>query len=56
VLLSPKTAAQYGVDTGDMVELEDGRYYFRGRIGGVINVGGQKVYPEEVEAVIGYKG
>jgi acyl-coenzyme A synthetase/AMP-(fatty) acid ligase len=40
------------VDTGDMVELVDGRYYFRGRMGGVINVGGLKVYPEEVESVL----
>src|SRR5260221_4308084 len=40
------------VDTGDMVELVDGRYYFRGRVGGVINVGGLKVYPEEVESVL----
>src|SRR6266446_3819906 len=40
------------VDTGDRVELEDGRYYFRGRVGGVINVGGLKVYPEEVESVL----
>jgi acyl-coenzyme A synthetase/AMP-(fatty) acid ligase len=40
------------VDTGDMVELVEGRYYFRGRTGGVINVGGLKVYPEEVEAVL----
>jgi acyl-CoA synthetase (AMP-forming)/AMP-acid ligase II len=40
------------VDTGDMVDLVDGRYYFRGRIGGVINVGGLKVYPEEVESVL----
>jgi len=40
------------VDTGDLVELEGGRYYFRGRKGGVINVGGLKVYPEEVEGVI----
>ena len=40
------------VDTGDMVELVDGRYYFRGRRGGVINVGGLKVYPEEVESVL----
>jgi len=40
------------VDTGDLVELQDGRYYFRGRKGGVINVGGLKVYPEEVEGVI----
>src|ERR1700722_7689039 len=40
------------VDTGDMVELVNGRYYFRGRVGGVINVGGLKVYPEEVESVL----
>ena len=40
------------VDTGDMVELRDGRYYFVGRRGGIINIGGQKVHPEEVEAVI----
>ncbi len=40
------------VDTGDLVELENGRYYFRGRRGGIINVGGQKVYPEEVECVL----
>jgi acyl-coenzyme A synthetase/AMP-(fatty) acid ligase len=40
------------VDTGDMLELRDGRYYFAGRRDGVINVGGLKVYPEEVEAVI----
>jgi acyl-coenzyme A synthetase/AMP-(fatty) acid ligase len=40
------------VDTGDMVELEQGRYYFRGRVGGVINVGGLKVFPEEVESVL----
>jgi acyl-coenzyme A synthetase/AMP-(fatty) acid ligase len=40
------------VDTGDMVELQGGRYYFRGRKGGIINVGGLKVYPEEVESVL----
>jgi acyl-coenzyme A synthetase/AMP-(fatty) acid ligase len=40
------------VDTGDMVELADGRYHFRGRKGGIINVGGLKVYPEEVESVL----
>ena len=40
------------VDTGDMVELEAGRYHFRGRKGGIINVGGLKVYPEEVESVL----
>jgi acyl-CoA synthetase (AMP-forming)/AMP-acid ligase II len=40
------------VDTGDMVELRGDRYYFLGRRSGIINVGGLKVYPEEVEAVI----
>jgi acyl-coenzyme A synthetase/AMP-(fatty) acid ligase len=62
---SHRTAAQYlgpgaqalndsrgYVDTGDLVELQEGRYYFRGRKGGVINVGGLKVYPEEVEGVL----
>jgi acyl-coenzyme A synthetase/AMP-(fatty) acid ligase len=40
------------VDTRDMVELREDRYYFAGRRDGVINVGGFKVHPEEVEAVI----
>ena len=40
------------VDTGDVLQLRDGRYYFSGRRDGVINVGGQKVHPEEVEAII----
>jgi acyl-coenzyme A synthetase/AMP-(fatty) acid ligase len=59
---SPRTASSYvggeallydgWVDTGDMVERRGERYYFTGRAGGVINVGGLKVNPEEVEAVI----
>ncbi len=40
------------VDTCDLLELRDGRYHFAGRRDGMINVGGQKVHPEEVEAVI----
>ncbi len=40
------------VDTGDILELRGDRYYFVGRRDGVINVGGLKVHPEEVEAVI----
>jgi acyl-coenzyme A synthetase/AMP-(fatty) acid ligase len=40
------------VDTGDMVERRGDRYYFLGRREGVINVGGQKVHPEEVEAIL----
>jgi acyl-coenzyme A synthetase/AMP-(fatty) acid ligase len=62
---SPRTALRYlgpnpptlqypngFVDTGDMLEPRDGRYYFVGRRDGTINVGGLKVHPEEVEAVI----
>lgn len=40
------------VDTGDMVELRGDRYHFIGRRDGTVNVGGLKVHPEEVEAVI----
>ncbi len=40
------------VDTGDMIEQRDGRCYFAGRREGIINVGGLKVHPEEVEAII----
>jgi acyl-coenzyme A synthetase/AMP-(fatty) acid ligase len=50
--VSPMCEADGFVDTGDMVELRDGRYFFVGRRGGVINIGGQKVHPEEIEAVI----
>lgn len=65
LIRSPRTAAHYlshadgaiadkdgFVDTGDMVELRGDRYYFVGRRGGIINVGGLKVHPEEVEGVI----
>jgi acyl-coenzyme A synthetase/AMP-(fatty) acid ligase len=40
------------VDTGDIVERRGDRFYFVGRRGGIINVGGLKVHPEEIEAVI----
>ena len=62
---SPRTASRYlgagappmadaegFVDTGDLIEPLGERLYFRGRVSGVINVGGLKVHPEEVEAVI----
>jgi acyl-coenzyme A synthetase/AMP-(fatty) acid ligase len=48
----PLTGADGFVDTGDLVELREDRYHFVGRRDGVINVGGWKVSPEEVEAVI----
>jgi acyl-CoA synthetase (AMP-forming)/AMP-acid ligase II len=61
---SPRTALGYAgskqrladadgfVDTGDIVERRGDRYYFAGRNGGIINIGGLKVHPEEIEAVI----
>ena len=48
----PLADAEGFVDTGDMVERRGERYYFVGRRGGIINIGGLKVHPEEVEAVI----
>jgi acyl-coenzyme A synthetase/AMP-(fatty) acid ligase len=63
-LRSPRTALCYlddntpiadavgWVDTGDMIERRGDRCHFLGRRSGLINVGGLKVYPEEVEAAI----
>jgi acyl-coenzyme A synthetase/AMP-(fatty) acid ligase len=64
-LRSPGTAVRYlgtgrdamadadgFVDTGDVIGKRDERCYFAGRTGGIINVGGLKVHPEEVETVI----
>ena len=53
---SPFTEDGYFI-TGDLVE-QDGEYFkILGRKSEIINVGGEKVYPQEVEnIVIGYKG
>lgn len=40
------------IDTHDIVVRRDDRWIFKGRGDGVINIGGLKVHPEEVEAVI----
>jgi acyl-coenzyme A synthetase/AMP-(fatty) acid ligase len=48
----PLKDAEGFVDTTDMLDLRNDRYHFVGRRDGVINVGGQKVHPEEVEEVI----
>ncbi len=40
------------VDTGDQVQLEVGRYKFLGRKNGAVNIGGSRVHPEEVEALL----
>lgn len=44
------------VDTGDMVERVGERCFFKGRRSGVVNVGGLKVHPEEVERVVNRHG
>jgi acyl-CoA synthetase (AMP-forming)/AMP-acid ligase II len=38
------------INTGDLVKIEKDRVYFLGRESGSINIGGNKVQPEEVEA------
>ncbi len=49
----PQIADDLGfVDTKDIIHLYNSRYYFAGRSDGVINVGGLKVFPEEVESVL----
>jgi acyl-coenzyme A synthetase/AMP-(fatty) acid ligase len=50
------TDADGFVDSCDIVELRGDRYYFVGRRGGIINIGGLKVHPEEIEAVINRHG
>lgn len=40
------------IDTGDVVRVEQGRVTFCGRLNGSINVGGNKVYPEELETTV----
>lgn len=65
LLLRPATGGQRFVDgaaalsddrgwinTGDLVRRAGDRYLFLGRANGAINVGGNKVFPEEVERVI----
>lgn len=40
------------IPTGDLVERVNDRFLFLGRRNGIINVGGNKVFPEEVEETI----
>jgi acyl-CoA synthetase (AMP-forming)/AMP-acid ligase II len=40
------------VSVGDVVERVGNRFFFRGRGTGLINVGGMKIHPEEVEQVL----
>jgi acyl-coenzyme A synthetase/AMP-(fatty) acid ligase len=41
------------IDSGDVVTIEAGRVLFLGRDNGSINVGGNKVFPEDVELALG---
>ncbi|MFT3998198.1 MAG: AMP-binding protein [Asticcacaulis sp.] len=41
-----------GHDTRDAVSVEGGRVRFRGRLDSLVNIGGVKVFPEEVEAYL----
>jgi acyl-CoA synthetase (AMP-forming)/AMP-acid ligase II len=40
------------INTGDKVEILGDRVFFVGRIDGAINVGGNKYFPEQIEAVV----
>lgn len=40
------------IDSGDMVEIGEERIFFLGRSSGAINVGGNKVVPEDVEKIL----
>lgn len=40
------------INTGDIVKIEENRVYFKGRESGAINVGGNKVQPEEIESIL----
>jgi len=40
------------IDTGDHVVVNGDRVHFLGRLNGVINVGGNKVFPEHVESIL----
>jgi acyl-CoA synthetase (AMP-forming)/AMP-acid ligase II len=44
--------AEGWINTGDLVRRAGDRYLFLGRASGAINVGGNKVFPEEVERIV----
>jgi len=52
LLIKPTAKHQDYIDSGDLVEISNDRVYFLGRASGAINVGGNKVQPEEVERVL----
>jgi acyl-coenzyme A synthetase/AMP-(fatty) acid ligase len=50
--LRPRLDADGYLDTEDGVRIIAGRVHFLGRVTGLINVGGNKVHPEEVENLV----
>jgi acyl-CoA synthetase (AMP-forming)/AMP-acid ligase II len=50
--LAPRDGSGDWIDSGDLVRIDGDRVFFLGRANGSINVGGNKVMPEEVEAVV----
>lgn len=40
------------IDTGDNVDVVGDRVYFLGRASGLLNIGGNKVHPEEIERIL----
>ncbi len=51
-IIRPIASPDGFVDTVDMLVLQDGRLQFAGRRDQVVNIGGRKVYPLRVEAVL----
>ena len=49
---TPLTDKDGWVDTGDLVQVKDDRFFVVGRESGIINVGGDKVVPELVRAAL----
>lgn len=47
--IKPNNSQEF-INTGDIVKIENDRVYFLGRETGSINVGGNKVQPEEIES------
>lgn len=50
--LGPRLTPDGYLDTQDEVGIRNGRVHFLGRVTGIINVGGNKVHPEEVENLV----
>ncbi len=48
----PASSSKTWIDSGDVVVQKSDRVFFLGRANGSINVGGNKVMPEEIESVI----